>query len=157
MRFIGIDPGVSGGVAVLDEYGNAANWMKFKDATEQDIHEFLNAVIGNPGNCWVMLENIGSFDCRGKSAGEVLRRMPLVRMHGMLWGLLIGLNVHREEVPASKWQKAMGCQTKGDKKVSYRKAQEIFPGVKVTHWNADAFLIAEYSRREWCRRNGVSQ
>jgi hypothetical protein len=31
--------------------------------------------------------------------------------------------------------------------VSKRKAQELFPGIKVTHAIADALLIAEYNRR----------
>jgi len=41
----------------------------------------------------------------------------------------------------------MGCMTKGDKNVSKRKAQELFPSMKVTHASADALLIAEYGRR----------
>jgi hypothetical protein len=36
--------------------------------------------------------------------------------------------------------------TRGDKNVSKRRAQEIFPMIKVTHSVADALLIAEYNR-----------
>jgi len=41
----------------------------------------------------------------------------------------------------------MGCLTKGDKNVSKRRAQELFPALKVTHAIADALLIAEFARR----------
>ena len=52
-----------------------------------------------------------------------------------------------ERVSPQKWQKAMGCLTKGDKNVSKRRAQELFPHLKVTHATADALLIAAYGRR----------
>jgi hypothetical protein len=39
-------------------------------------------------------------------------------------------------------------ETKGDKNVSKRRAQELFPQLKVTHATADALLIAEYGRRQ---------
>jgi Holliday junction resolvasome RuvABC endonuclease subunit len=42
------------------------------------------------------------------------------------------------------WQKALGCLTKGDKNVTKRKAQELFPSIKATHATADALLIAQY-------------
>jgi hypothetical protein len=41
----------------------------------------------------------------------------------------------------------MGCLTKGDKNVSKRKAQELFPSTKVTHAIADSMLIAAYGRK----------
>ena len=73
---------------------------------------------------------------------------------GILIGLVTAAELPFEFVVPAKWQRAMGCLTKGDKKVSYRKAQELFPHVKVTHWNADALLIAEYARRTYNQRNG---
>lgn len=48
---------------------------------------------------------------------------------------------------------ATKCQTKGDKKISRSRAQELFPDAKVTHWNADALLIAEFNRRKYLREN----
>ena len=46
-----------------------------------------------------------------------------------------------------RWQKYLGCLTKGDKNVSKAKAQELFPDLKITHAIADSLLIAEYGRR----------
>jgi hypothetical protein len=46
------------------------------------------------------------------------------------------------------WQKELGCLTKGDKNVTKRKAQELFPSLKVTHATADALLIAKYGTKQ---------
>jgi len=42
----------------------------------------------------------------------------------------------------------MGCMTKGDKNVSKRRSQELFPQIKVTHAIADALLIASYGAKQ---------
>jgi hypothetical protein len=64
-----------------------------------------------------------------------------------LQAVLTALRVPYERVRPQAWQKAMGCLTKGDKNVSKRRAQELFPSLKVTHATADALLIAEFNRR----------
>jgi hypothetical protein len=46
------------------------------------------------------------------------------------------------------WQKELGCLTKGDKNISKRKAQELFPSMKVTHATADSLLIATYGTKQ---------
>ena len=43
----------------------------------------------------------------------------------------------------------MKCLTKGDKNVSKRKAQELFPGLKITHKIADALVLAKYGQRTY--------
>jgi hypothetical protein len=53
-----------------------------------------------------------------------------------------------ERVRPQVWQKAMSCMTGGDKNVSKRKAQELFPAIKCTHATSDALLIAEFGRRK---------
>ena len=66
--------------------------------------------------------------------------------YGFLRGMLIAHKVSFKAVAPGIWQRSMSCLTKGDKKVTYRRAQELFPQVKVTHAIADALLIAEYAR-----------
>jgi hypothetical protein len=53
-----------------------------------------------------------------------------------------------ERVRPAAWQKALGCLTGGDKNVSKRRAQELFPQLKVTHATADALLIAYYGTKQ---------
>jgi crossover junction endodeoxyribonuclease RuvC len=45
------------------------------------------------------------------------------------------------------WMKHLGCMTKGDKNVTKRMAQQLYPGIKITHTNADALLIHEYGKQ----------
>jgi len=39
------------------------------------------------------------------------------------------------------------CMTKGDKNVTKRMAQQLYPDIKITHANADALLIHEYGKQ----------
>jgi crossover junction endodeoxyribonuclease RuvC len=67
--------------------------------------------------------------------------------YGGLEMALTGWEIPFERVTPQRWQKEMGCLTKGDKNVSKRRAQELFPHLKVTHKLADSLLIAEYGWR----------
>ena len=75
--------------------------------------------------------------------------------YGMLRMALIAAGIGFETVTPQTWQKKMSCMSKGDKKVTRAKAQELFPQVQITgrgiksptHAVADALLIAEYGRR----------
>ena len=66
---------------------------------------------------------------------------------GQLEGIITALGLPLERIAPQVWQKALGCLSKGDKNVTKRKAQELFPSLKITHATADALLIAEYGRR----------
>ena len=69
------------------------------------------------------------------------------RGYGNLEMALTAAGIPFERVRPQVWQKALGCMTKGDKNVSKRKAQELFPQLKITHATADALLLAEFGRR----------
>lgn len=142
--YIGIDPGLSGGIAFIPKHGNP--WAVKMPETDRDLFEVLENVAGNDlmeGNdCFCYLEAVHSSPQMGvKSAftfGFGLGRLKMA---------LTACSIPYESVRPQVWQKAMGCLTKGDKNVSKRKAQELFPSIKVAHWNSDALLIAEYCRR----------
>lgn len=51
------------------------------------------------------------------------------------------------EVTPQKWQRAMGCLSGGDKNVTKARAQQLWPTLKLTHANSDAYLLAEYARK----------
>jgi hypothetical protein len=44
------------------------------------------------------------------------------------------------------WQKRLQCLSGGDKNVTKARAQQLFPGVKISHITADALLLAEFCR-----------
>ena len=135
---IGIDPGKSGAIAVLTPDG--PDFIKLKE-TEKDVSDFLKDFDG-----FAFIENVNSSPQMG-----VVSAFKFGQSKGFLRGLLIALEIPFEEVSPQKWQGAMKCRTKGDKNITKAKAQELFPGLKITHANADALLIAEYGRRV---RNG---
>lgn len=141
--FIGIDPGKSGGLALLAADGRVIDVVKMP-ATECDLFETLEewGLGGEDGRIWATLEFVRSSPQMG-----VTSAFTFGRGYGALRMALIAAAIPFEEVTPAKWQNAMKCRTKGDKNVSKRRAQELFPGQKVTHAIADALLIAEYGRR----------
>ena len=136
---IGIDPGINGGVAFVPDSGTP--WAHKMPETDRDLIDLLRDSI-NLFEARATLEFVSSSPQMGvKSA------FTFGEGYGRLQMALTALGVPYERVRPQAWQKAMGCLTKGDKNVSKRKAQELFPAIKVTHAIADALLIAEYGRR----------
>lgn len=149
MNFIGIDPGKSGGMAIIRS-DEQISLVKL-DCTPADV--WLSICCGGMyGEARALLEEMAVFPM--KQPGAIVSLTKLFRHQGILVGLLTAAKIPFESIQPSKWQRTMGCLTKGDKKVTYRKAQELFPQVKVTHWNADALLLAECCRRLYHQRNG---
>jgi crossover junction endodeoxyribonuclease RuvC len=137
---IGIDPGQSGGIAWMNQRG--VEVIKMPD-TERDIVDALRAMIYEAPElergvkCY--LELVHSMPRQG-----VASSFKFGKGYGVLIGVLSALEIPFELVTPQKWQKAMGCMSKGDKNVTKRKAQQLFPRLKITHATADALLIAAY-------------
>ena len=143
MTFIGVDPGMSGGVVWLED-GIPPTVCKFGDLTEGDISEVFSKL---PVQSFAILESVHSFPGQG-----VASSFKFGMNFGMLKGFLYGFGIPFELVTPQKWQKEIGCLTGGDKNISKTKAQQLFPQIKVTHAIADALLLAEYARRTWKQR-----
>ena len=77
--------------------------------------------------------------------------------YGLLRGLMIAGAIPFEEVSPLKWQREMACLSKGDKNITKARAQQLFPGIKITHATADALLIAEYARRKHGNSKGAKE
>lgn len=140
MAILGIDPGVSGGAALL----NSRTYVEvrsFKAGTEADMAEWIM------GRQYLIekayIEEVHSMPKQG-----VVSVFTFGQNYGWWRGLLMARGICFERVRPLKWQTVMQCKTKGDKNVTKQLAQELFPGVKVTHAIADALLIAEYGLRQ---------
>ena len=128
----------AGGIAVITENGAYAHKMP---ETERDILELLRDIAAQ-GKCFCFLERVGPMPKQGV--------VSVWTFAGSYWGLrmaLLAADIPFDLVAPAKWQGALGCRTAGDKNVSKTKAQQLFPGIKITHAIADALLIAEYGRR----------
>lgn len=137
---IGIDPGKSGGMAALSQSGAVMVSCKLPE-TERDIETLLVKGVADDAE-FAFIERVASSPQMGvKSA------FSFGQSYGFLRGCLCAAGVAFDEVTPAKWQRAMGCLSKGDKNVTKAKAQQLFPGIKITHAIADALLIAEYGRR----------
>ena len=136
---LGIDPGINGGIAFIPSTGTP--WAHKMPETDKDLMELLRDAT-SIAQAKALIELVHSSPQMGvKSA------FTFGEGYGRLQMALTALGIPYERVRPAMWQKAMGCLTKGDKNVSKRRAQELFPDIKVTHAIADALLIAEFNRR----------
>lgn len=136
--YIGVDPGVNGGIAILRSDGDVMCAVKMP-ATEKDI---LTVLMLTSARSMAILEKVSSSPQMG-----VVSAFTFGRGYGGIRMALAAAMIPFDEVTPGVWQRAMQCLTKGDKNVSKRRAQELFPAVKVTHAIADALLLAEFGRR----------
>ena len=140
MNILGIDPGQKGGIAFVAE---SDYWAWKMPETERDIFELLQAPpVMERDAGFAYIEAVHSMPKQG-----VASSFKFGQNYGFLRGCLIALGIPFETVTPQKWQKYMGCLTRGDKNVSKKRAQELYPQLKITHATADALLIATYGYR----------
>jgi hypothetical protein len=144
MTVIGIDPGVNGAIAWIT--GGKPCVEKMPD-TLQDLWELLENISINSKldglKIHAYLEQVSSSPQMG-----VVSAFTFGNGFGHLEMALTAAGIPFTRVRPQVWQKELGCMTKGDKNVSKRKAQELFPSMKVTHATADSLLIATYGTRQ---------
>lgn len=138
-NIIGLDPGTTGAISVLNPDGTSLLF-----AMPLTVVEIVNLIVPYIQEKTVAyLEDVHAFPGQGVSSSFTFGRNL-----GKLEGVLGALKIRTEYVAPQKWQKALGSLTKGDKKVSVIKATELYPNVKgINKLTADALLIAEYGRR----------
>jgi hypothetical protein len=149
MIFLGIDPGASGGVAVLDD---GEYWLcaKMPD-TPHELARLLREVTDDPAGAeaFAVVERVSAMPGQGVSS-----TFKFGASFGLIQGVLAAVGIPYELVSPGVWQKAMGCLSKGDKNVTKAAALRRFPQVKVTHAVADALLLADFARRTYTARYG---
>ena len=145
---IGIDPGKNGAIAWITDGKPCVDKMP---DTLKDLWEIITGITyqiiktgGSGHTCKAYIEAVHSSPQMG-----VVSAFTFGQGFGHLEMALTAAGIPFERVTPQKWQKAMGCLTKGDKNVSKRRAQELFPQMKITHATADALLIAEYGTTQF--------
>jgi len=140
VTILGIDPGKSGGIAWRDRDGNACA-AKMPDTVGDLVDKLIELSAAGARKAYI--ERVSSSPQMG-----VVSAFTFGRGVGQLEASCYALGIAVEWVLPRKWQGALGCLTAGDKNVSKRRAQELFPTLRVTHATADALLIAEFGRRQ---------
>jgi hypothetical protein len=153
--YMGIDPGAkSGSIAIVSEDGRDYQVVCMGSSgkslmTARDISDLLESL--QPKIIKAYLEEVKNKPGEGGNS--------IWTFSGNYHHLEMALTAYKvrfEKVRPQVWQSYMRCRTGGDKNVSKKKAQELFPepvdiltglAVRITHSRADALLIAEYGRR----------
>lgn len=141
---IGIDPGLSGGIAVLGAEKDCA--LPF--STMSETEEFLIDLIKS--------ESISLFKAFVEeppvffqgAGGGLASQAKLHRNLGQYEGLLMGVGIPFETISPKKWQKGLPglAKLKGveRKRALKNLAVQRYPQLKPTLKTCDAILIAEY-------------
>ena len=138
---IGIDPGMSGGIAFVPEHGAA--WAEKMPETLRDLWDLLNPYGSSDDyQVFAIFEKVHSMPGQGVSSS-----FKFGQGFGHLEMALTAAKIPFTYARPQAWQKHMQCLTGGDKNVSKQRAQQLFPHIKVTHAIADALLIAEYGKQ----------
>lgn len=138
---LGIDPGASGALVLVNEEGQI-QMMSNMPGTPMDILETIEAM--NPSVCY--LEDVG----HGMPGQSSKATAVFARHNGHLEMALLALKIPSVKVTPGKWQKALSLLSKKEETKTAHKnrikawAQLTYPSAKVTLKNADALAIARY-------------
>lgn len=180
MRFVGIDPGVSGAISVID---TDTDQIAFYDTPTLEVKsgkKFKKVI--DIGRVVLMLQQISS-GVKTVVTIEKVNAMPGVKndpknpgqkipaamgvtsafSFGMgfgIWlGVLAALFIPHQQVHPLTWKKSMMADMGKEKDASRIKAMQLYPRTspdlvrKKDHGRADALLIAEWGRRNYQPQN----
>lgn len=144
-HFIGIDPGMSGAIAVIAPLLPERDMMWCPLSYHpDDIWEFISPYTNRGSDTVVVLERVWA-----RPGMSVATQGKMMDCYGMIRGMLVAAGLPYQNPTPTEWQKVMGCVLTGkvttEEKKSYHIAKAIkwFSGINKT--NVDAFLIAKYA------------
>lgn len=160
--FIGIDPGLNGGLACLDQHGNIIEKdvmpvIKIGTKTKLDICRLVSWIKGCMSEEFVRM--IAIEEQRPMHKQGVTSTFSIGKGFGTIEGICAALNAPYDVIRAVDWQKEMfrGQPKANTKVLSAKVAQQLFPTesfiksprcTNIHDGLTDAVLIAEYIRRK---------
>jgi crossover junction endodeoxyribonuclease RuvC len=165
--FVGVDPGLNGGIAIINQKGIATARVMPTVAIKRggkNRHTYDHAELARlfkeigEADCYVCVEEQQAFPGQG-----VVSMYSIGYGYGMLIQCLHDFNIRFETVKAKEWQKMFGILgKKGDTKTqAARVCKKLYPKVnlyssiratKPHSGKADAILICTYGKKEYERR-----
>lgn len=152
MKIIAIDPGLTGGIAILSADGYIvedmpviANGSTAKVRNVVNAYELARLLRPHTDVTAVYVEKVSTMPGQG-----VASQGSLMHSAGVIEGVIGALGMPLVLVTPAKWKKAMGLGS--DKEQSRAMAQRLFPQAplarKKDHNRAEALMLAEYGRRQ---------
>ena len=154
---VGVDLGLTGAIAILDDAGKLVFLSdmptvkvpigkRLRGGYDRDTIEDIAADWDTTSAALLVIEDVYHIGYRGSLAA---------RAAGIGWGLFLGLATaygwREESVAPSEWQRALLAGRSRGKGASRVKAAELFPGAdlggKADQGRADALLLATYGWR----------
>lgn len=155
--FIGLDPGASGGLALIAPDMVRAVPMP---ATERDVLDWIRRCRGDAAagiihkpQAFAVIEKVGGYISGNPCPGSAMFKFG--QGYGGLRMALVATGIPFEEVTPQRWQKEfLLTRKKGEAKTPFKnrlkaKAQQLFPEMEPTLKTADAILIALYCQRKY--------
>ena len=146
IRYIGIDPGKGGGIAVIAKDG-----IEVKKCPESihDMSLMFALMVGStpPDQVLVMIEKDWARPHDGRSSV-----FTFAQNYGRWEGIIASCEITPHYVTPQVWMKAMGCPARLKKQVRKNYLKELskkkYPDIarKLTLKTADAMLIADYAK-----------
>lgn len=167
MIYIGIDPGVSGAVAVIDGDTVRLFDVPTRKATKGEAYlagEMADLIRGLAGDtphrsCFVVLEEAEAprLGLQAKASGNTTAAVKIGRGIGLWEGIVAALGIPYEIERAGVWKRPFKL-TAGDKTASRARACELFPAYRAELTKrrpdySEALLLAEWGRR---RKLGIA-
>jgi crossover junction endodeoxyribonuclease RuvC len=147
--FIGIDPGKSGGIAMIDTQENYQVAQEFSEDGLISVCEEIR-IKGRTMKVICCLEKVGSRPGQG-----VVSMFNFGQSVGYIKGVLESFRISYQEITPQKWKKEFGLNSK--KAASIEVCRKLFPDVSLLATQrckkphdgmAEALLMAEYARRK---------
>lgn len=153
--YIGIDPGLSGAVAVLVP-GQKPILLDVptRKATKGEVYlpgAMVDLLRPYADGALVAIEDVSAPRTGGQVNGNVSSALKIGMGRGLWEGILAGLGIAYESAAPSTWKKQFRLIGE-DKKASRARACELFPAIREELAKkrpdfSEALLLAEYARR----------
>jgi len=136
MQYLGVDVGVSGGLALVDADGLCL-WAIKMPVTDADLFAILPTT-----ETTAVLEQVHSSPQMG-----VVSAFTFGTGYGRCRMALAAARIPFVEMTPKTWQRRLGGLSGGDKQLLKARAQQLYPTVRITLATADALLLATVARR----------
>lgn len=143
MWYIGIDPGKSGGIALIGEVE-----VEVYPYSDEKLIEIAGRCSGE--KCMCCVESVHALPKQGVSS-----TFSFGKSAGFIEGVLRSFGIAYQLIPPQRWKKEFGLNS--DKQKSIEVCKKLFPQVNLLATErsrkphdgmAEALLIAEYCRRK---------